>query len=60
MGMTWHAEVLFEGQAEGEALRLDAPISFWGGISPETSEITLAGHPQLDSLLPAKSLLSRN
>lgn len=45
-GASWRTEVLFEGGAEGCVLRLDAPISFWGGISPVTSEVTLAGHPQ--------------
>ncbi len=44
--MTWQSEVLFAGVACGEVLRLDAPISFWGGVDPVTSEITLAGHPQ--------------
>jgi predicted aconitase with swiveling domain len=39
-------EVLIEGNASGTALRLDAPISFWGGVDPETSAICLAGHPQ--------------
>ena len=27
-------------------MRLDAPISFWGGVDPQTSAICLAGHPQ--------------
>ena len=27
-------------------LRLDAPISFWGGIDPVSSKVTLASHPQ--------------
>lgn len=44
--MSWQAEVLLPGHAEGPALRLDAPVSFWGGVDPVTSEITLAGHPQ--------------
>lgn len=44
--MNWQADVLFEGSASGEVLRLDAPISFWGGVDPVTSEIVLAGHPQ--------------
>ncbi|MEM7491269.1 MAG: DUF126 domain-containing protein [Pseudomonadota bacterium] len=44
--MTWRAEPLIPGVAEGRALRLDAPISFWGGVDPTTSEIVLAGHPQ--------------
>ena len=44
--MIWQSEVLFAGQAEGSALRLKAPISFWGGIDPVSSKVTLAGHPQ--------------
>ncbi len=44
--MTWQAEVLFEGAATGKVLRLDAPISFWGGVDPRSACITLAGHPQ--------------
>ena len=46
MGMSWQAEQLIEGTAEGTVLRLDDPISFWGGVDPETSAICLAGHPQ--------------
>ena len=44
--MSWRAEVLIGGQARGAVLRLDAPLSFWGGINPATSEVVLAGHPQ--------------
>lgn len=44
--MSWQAEVLMEGEAAGTALRLDAPISFWGGVDPLTGDITLASHPQ--------------
>lgn len=44
MGMT--GEMLIDGTAMGTVLRLDAPISFWGGVDPATSEICLAGHPQ--------------
>ena len=44
--MNWRAEVLVRGRARGAVLRLEAPLSFWGGISPATSEVVLAGHPQ--------------
>ena len=44
--MSWRADVLLGGEARGTVLRMDAPVSFWGGISPETSEVVLAGHPQ--------------
>lgn len=44
--MRYQAEVLFPGEAEGQVLRLDEPVSFWGGVDPETSKIVLADHPQ--------------
>ena len=44
--MSWQADVLIGGRARGTVLRLDEPVSFWGGISPATSEVVLAGHPQ--------------
>jgi predicted aconitase with swiveling domain len=44
--MTWRAQVLCAGEVEAEVLRLDAALSFWGGVSPVTSKVTLAGHPQ--------------
>ena len=46
LGMSWRADVLLGGRASGTVLRMDAPVSFWGGISPATSEVVLAGHPQ--------------
>ncbi len=51
------AEVLCDGQAEGEVLRLNAPISFWGGIDPKTARITLDGHPQLGLSVQGKVLV---
>lgn len=45
--MSWQAETLCDGVAQGRVLRLEAPISFWGGIDPQTSRVTLSGHPQL-------------
>ena len=44
--MSWRADVLIGGRARGTVLRLDEPVSFWGGVSPTTSEVVLAGHPQ--------------
>ncbi len=55
--MSRQAEVLFVGQAEGTVLRLEAPISFWGGIDPVSSEVTLAGHPQLGQTIAGKVLV---
>ena len=44
--MSWQADVLIGGRTRGTVLRLDEPVSFWDGISPATSEVVLAGHPQ--------------
>ncbi len=41
-------EVLLPGAAEGAILKLDRPISFWGGVDPETGRITDPRHPQHD------------
>jgi predicted aconitase/predicted aconitase with swiveling domain len=38
--------VLVEGTAAGPALVLDAPLSLWGGLEPETGDIIDQRHPQ--------------
>jgi predicted aconitase with swiveling domain len=38
--------VLVAGAAEGEALVLDEPLSFWGGVDPATGSLIDARHPQ--------------
>ena len=41
------AEILVPGRAgEGEALVLTAPISFWGGVDPQSGRIADVRHPQ--------------
>jgi uncharacterized protein len=41
------AEILVTGQpAQGQALVLTAPISFWGGVNPKTGQIADVRHPQ--------------
>jgi predicted aconitase with swiveling domain len=37
---------LVAGTAEGRALVLDEPLSFWGGIDPANGDIIDARHPQ--------------
>ena len=37
--------VIKEGKAEGVALVSDKPISFYGGVDPETGKIIEKGHP---------------
>ena len=40
------ARVLYPGEATGPLLRLSAPLSFWGGIDPETGRVIDVRHPQ--------------
>lgn len=41
------AEILVPGRAgEGEALVLTAPISFWGGVDPQSGRVADVRHPQ--------------
>ena len=40
------ARRLVEGSAGGDALVLDEPLSFWGGLDPLTGEIVEVNHPQ--------------
>ena len=55
--MSWRADVLIGGRARGAVLRLDEPVSFWGGVSPVTSEIVLAGHPQCGERIAGRILV---
>jgi hypothetical protein len=38
--------VLVAGSAEGDALVLDEPLSFWGGVDPATGAVIDPHHPQ--------------
>jgi predicted aconitase with swiveling domain len=48
--------VLYPGSAEGELLRLEAPLSFWGGVDPATGTIIAAQHPQRGVSIAGKIL----
>ena len=45
MGLKLAGEVLLPGTARGPALKLSAPISFWGGVDPASARIVQANHP---------------
>src|SRR5206468_4632379 len=51
------ARVLDDGTAEGLALVLDEPLSFWGGVDPASGEIVDARHPQRGALLAGRVLV---
>ncbi len=44
---TIHGRPLSPGNAAGTVLRLDEPLSFWGGLDAETGEIIDRRHPQV-------------
>jgi predicted aconitase with swiveling domain len=39
------ARILIAGEAQGRVLRLQQPISFWGGVDPASGRIIDARHP---------------
>jgi len=41
-----NATILFPGEASGPLLVLEEPLSFWGGIDPETGAVINPRHPQ--------------
>lgn len=38
--------VIFDGECRAETLVLDEPLSFWGGLDPQTGRIIDQRHPQ--------------
>jgi predicted aconitase with swiveling domain len=51
------ARVLFPGEAEADVLRLDEPLSFWGGFDPLTGIIVDNNHPQKGFRVTGKILV---
>lgn len=51
------ARTLVAGTAEGQALVLDEPLSFWGGIDPETGDVIDVRHPQHGANVAARILV---
>jgi predicted aconitase with swiveling domain len=49
--------VLVDGRAEGSALVLDEPLSFWGGLDPATGTIVEVGHPQRGAVVSGRILV---
>jgi predicted aconitase with swiveling domain len=48
---------LVRGHARGKALVLDEPLSFWGGLDPETGEIIDRRHPQSGAMVTGRILV---
>jgi uncharacterized protein len=49
--------VLHAGRAEGPMLKLDAPLSLWGGFDPATGAIIDIHHPQCGRVLIGQIVL---
>jgi predicted aconitase with swiveling domain len=56
-GATFEGRVLIEGRAEGEAVVLEEPLSFWGGFDPESGDIIERRHPQFGARLAGRILV---
>jgi len=48
---------LAAGEARGLALVLDEPLSFWGGVDPETGRVIDVHHPQLGVTMTGRVLV---
>ncbi|HDQ05684.1 MAG TPA: DUF126 domain-containing protein [Candidatus Bathyarchaeota archaeon] len=58
--MELKGRIISMGIAEGEALTTTQPISFYGGVDPETSEILEKGHELQGKLIKDKILVFPN
>jgi predicted aconitase with swiveling domain len=55
--LTAEGRTLVAGRATGRALVLHAPLSFWGGVDPETGELIDTHHPQMGAVLTDRILV---
>jgi len=56
-GLALEGRSMVPGEAQGDVLCLDEPLSFWGGLDPETGRITDRHHPQLDESVVGRVLV---
>ena len=55
--MSVEVQVLVGGRGLGEALVLDEPLSFWGGVDPATGAVIDVHHPQAGSVVAGRVLV---
>ncbi|MDQ3225171.1 MAG: DUF126 domain-containing protein [Chloroflexota bacterium] len=55
--VTFQTQTVLSGEVFGEALAADAPLSFWGGIDPDTGEIIDRRHPLSGSNVAGRVLV---
>jgi uncharacterized protein len=51
------SRALVHGEATGQALVLDEPLSLWGGLEPETGDIIDQRHPQWQANVTGRMLV---
>ena len=51
------AVTLTPGEGDGAPLRLDEPLSFWGGLDPATGAIVDRWHPQRGAIVAGRALM---
>jgi len=56
-GLKLNAITAVAGNAEGSIVRLDEPLSFWGGFNLSTGRISDQKHPQVNTPLSKKILV---
>lgn len=54
---TIRARTLVPGRASGEALVLDEPLSFWGGVDAESGRVIDVHHPQRGEVVTGRVLV---
>lgn len=54
---TIHGKIIVSGEAQGDILKLSEPLSLWGGLNPETGEITDRHHPNSGDNVTGKILV---
>lgn len=55
--MSLTCRVLLAGSGRGESLVLGEPVSFWGGVDPETGLIVDGRHPQAGASISGRVLV---
>ena len=55
--MSGYFDILFAGQVSAKVLKLDSPISFWGGVDQYTGVIIDHTHPQQGVCVTDKVLI---
>ena len=55
--MILHGRSIYQGNAQGEALVTSQPISFFGGVDPETGVVVERGHPLEGQCIAGKVLI---